>query len=105
MDPTSESKFSGIVLVLAALVLAAGITACESKVAVNTATAKGLAERIVPADQATWSISDSLPGKTQGGGIRPRPPDVTPRTSRLIFQARLHTLSPWPSPPPRNASS
>lgn len=74
MNPTSESKISGIALVLAALVLAPGITACGSfasrtlsnaKVAVNTALAQGLAECIVPEDQATWSISDSLSGRTK----------------------------------------
>lgn len=74
MNPTSESEISGIALVLAALILAAGITACGSfasrtvsntKVVVNTAPAKGLAERIVPADQATCSTSDSLSGRTK----------------------------------------
>ncbi len=54
---------SGRTLILVALILSAGIATCgyfasrtlyNAKVAVNTAQAKGLAERTVTADQANW---------------------------------------------------
>ncbi len=59
-------------MVLVALILSAGIATCgyfvsrtlyNSQVAVNTAQAKGLSERIVPADRATWTIAYSVSGK------------------------------------------
>lgn len=61
-------------LVPVALILAIGIAACgyfasqtlyNAKVAVNTAQAKGLAERIVTADQANWTVGFSVSGKTK----------------------------------------
>lgn len=74
MSSSSECKNSGGTLILVALILSAGIAACgyfasrtiyNAKVAVNTAQAKGLAERTVPADQATWAIGYSVTGKTK----------------------------------------
>jgi len=74
MSSSPESKCSGGTLVLVALIISAGIAACgyfasrtlyNAKVAVNTAQAKGLAERIVSADQATWTIGYSVSGKTK----------------------------------------
>jgi hypothetical protein len=66
---------SGLAAVVsAALVLSVGIAACgyfvsrtlyNSQVAINTAQAKGLSERIVPADTATWTIGYSVTGKTK----------------------------------------
>jgi len=61
-------------LVLVSLILASGIAACgyfasqtlyNAKVAVNTAQAKGLAERTVTADQANWTVGFSVSGKTK----------------------------------------
>lgn len=74
MSDTPSPKYSGGSLVLVALILSVGIAACgyfasqtlyNAKVAVNTAQAKGLAERVVPADQATWTIGYSVSGKTK----------------------------------------
>lgn len=74
MSSSCDSKCSGGTLVLVALILSAGIAACgyfasrtlyNAKVAVNTAQAKGLAERTVPADQANWTIGYSVSGKTK----------------------------------------
>jgi hypothetical protein len=61
-------------LVLAATVLSVGMAVCgyfvsrtlyNSQVAVNTAQAKGLSERTVPADRATWTIGYTVSGKTK----------------------------------------
>lgn len=74
MSQSCESKCSGGTLILVALIVAAGIAACgyfasrtlyNAKVAVNTAQAKGLAERIVSADQATWTVGYSVSSKTK----------------------------------------
>jgi uncharacterized protein len=65
---------SGRILVLVSLILASGIAACgyfasrtlyNAKVAVNTAQAKGLAERTVTADQANWTVGYSVSGKSK----------------------------------------
>ena len=70
----SCSRGSHLAFVLVALILAAGIAACgyfvsrtlyNSQIAVNTAQAKGLSERIVPADTATWTVAYSVSGKTK----------------------------------------
>ncbi len=74
MNATTESKGTGVALIIVALILSVGIAACgyfvsrtlyNAKVAVNTAEAKGLAERIVPADQAAWSVGFSVSGKSK----------------------------------------
>ena len=61
-------------LILPALLLAIGITAAgyfisrihyNAKIAINTAEAKGLAERRVPADRANWSIGHSVTGASR----------------------------------------
>lgn len=61
-------------IILPALLLAIGIAAAgyfvsrmhyNAKVAINTAEAKGLAERRVKADRANWSISLSVTGKSR----------------------------------------
>lgn len=70
----SCSRGSHAAFVLIALIVSAGIAACgyfvsrtlyNSQVAINTAEAKGLSERIVPADRATWTIGYSVTGKTK----------------------------------------
>jgi len=74
MNPPCECDSSGRPLVVVALILSAGITACgyfasqtlyNAKVAVNTAQAKGLAERTVTADRADWSVGFTVPGKSK----------------------------------------
>jgi len=74
MNATSETGRIGVPHILVALILSTGIAACgyfvsrtlyNAKVAVNTAEAKGLAERIVPADEATWSVGFSVSGKSK----------------------------------------
>jgi len=75
MNETSTAAKRGpLPLVLPALLLAIGIAACgyfvsrtlyNSQVAVNTAQAKGLSERIVPADRASWTIGYSVSGKSK----------------------------------------
>jgi hypothetical protein len=61
-------------LILPALLLAIGLTGAgyfvgqmhyNAKVALNTAEAKGLAERRVRADRANWTISHSVAGRTR----------------------------------------
>lgn len=61
-------------LIAAAVVLAAGIAGggffvgrmmYNSKIAINTAEAKGLAERRVTSDSATWNVSYSVTGKSR----------------------------------------
>ncbi len=74
MKPSCECGSSGRSLILVALILSIGIAACgyfasqtlyNAKVAVNTAQAKGLAERSVTADQADWTIGFAVSGKTK----------------------------------------
>lgn len=69
----SKSNFLGLFLL--GLSLAVGIsiggyfigqTMYNAKVALNTAEAKGLAERSVKADRADWSVSFSAAGKSRG---------------------------------------
>ena len=71
MNPSCESGRSKI---LVALIISAGIAAAgyfasqtlyNAKVAVNTAQAKGLAERTVTADQADWTVGFTIPGKSK----------------------------------------
>lgn len=61
-------------LILVSLILSLGIAACgyfasqtlyNAKVAVNTAQAKGLAERTVTADQGSWSVGFAVSGKSR----------------------------------------
>jgi uncharacterized protein len=70
----NPSNASGRTLVLVSLILSVGIATCgyfasrtlyNAKVAVNTAQAKGLAERIVTADQANWTVGFSVAGKSK----------------------------------------
>lgn len=71
----NPSNASGRTHIIVALILAAGIAAggyfasqtlYNAKVAVNTAQAKGLAERTVTADQANWTVGFTVSGKTKG---------------------------------------
>ncbi len=71
MNPSNQS---GRTLICVALILSLGIATCgyfasrtlyNAKVAVNTAQAKGLAERTVTADQANWTVGFSVSGKTK----------------------------------------
>ncbi len=71
MKPSCESGRSNVVV---ALIISAGIAACgyfasqtlyNAKVAVNTAQAKGLAERTVTADRADWTVGFTVSGKTK----------------------------------------
>ena len=70
----NSSNTSGRTLILVALIIAAGIATCgyfasqtlyNAKVAVNTAQAKGLAERTVTADQANWTVGFTVTGKSK----------------------------------------
>ncbi|TQV88216.1 SIMPL domain-containing protein [Aliikangiella coralliicola] len=72
MDNINAGSHRGWGLVLAGIFLALGIaiagyfvgqTMFNAKVALNTAEAKGLAERRVVADRANWSVSFSVAGK------------------------------------------
>lgn len=74
MNPSSKSKATDRTLVLVALILSLGIATCgyfasrtlyNAKVAVNTAQAKGLAERTVTADQANWTVGFNVSGKSK----------------------------------------
>ncbi|MEK6231863.1 MAG: SIMPL domain-containing protein [Luteolibacter sp.] len=74
MKSSSECGSCGRTSILVALIISAGIAACgyfasqtlyNAKVAVNTAQAKGLAERTVTADQANWSVGFTVPGKSK----------------------------------------
>lgn len=67
-------RLSAIALVTVGLILAAGLasagyfvsqTLYNAKVALNTAEAKGLAERSVTADRATWQIGFSTAGRSR----------------------------------------
>lgn len=69
-----QMNSSGRSLIAVAIILALGIAACgyfasqtlyNAKVAVNTAQAKGLAERVVTSDQADWSVGFTVSGKTK----------------------------------------
>ena len=71
MNPNNSS---GRTLIPVALIIATGIAACgyfasqtlyNAKVAVNTAQAKGLAERTVTADQANWTVAFTVTGKSK----------------------------------------
>lgn len=74
MNPPRESPGVNATVILVSLIMASGIALCgffvsrtlyNAKVAVNTAQAKGLAERTVTADLVTWSVSVSVSGKTR----------------------------------------
>ena len=74
MTESHATKCAGVPLILVALILSAGIAACgyfasrtlyNAQIAVNTAQAKGLAERTVSADQAIWRIGFSVSGKSK----------------------------------------
>ena len=70
----NPSNVSGRTSIFVALILSVGIATCgyfasrtlyNAKVAVNTAQAKGLAERTVTADQANWTVGFTVTGKSK----------------------------------------
>ncbi len=70
----NPSDASGRTSIFVALILSVGIATCgyfasrtlyNAKVAVNTAQAKGLAERTVTADQANWTVGFTVTGKSK----------------------------------------
>jgi len=74
MNPSTKSTAAGSTLIMVALILSIGIATCgyfasrtlyNAKVAVNTAQAKGLAERTVTADQANWTVGFTVSGKSK----------------------------------------
>ena len=74
MNSPCRSRGDNFTVLLVAFILAAGIAGCgyfvsrtryNAKVAVNTAQAKGLAERSVTSDLVTWRVSVTVSGKTR----------------------------------------
>lgn len=74
MSPLQQSRGVNPTALLVALIMALGIAVCgffvsrtlyNAKVAVNTAQAKGLAERTVTSDLVNWSVSVSVSGKSR----------------------------------------